>query len=169
MVEKRRWGKSYQTKINGKRRSRGRRLPVQIFEKVFPKSSGLKKMKRKKEGCCSSSLQRLEKIEIRANLWLTRREGEKDKFALKWVRWRSGPLEGFLIVGSWQAKRQKWSARRDLSNEPKITAIGIFWKNTQFFLNCKLPSARVKRTRNQAKLRRHYSNTIRNSLTIKPT
>ena len=64
----------------------GRRLPVRIFEKVSPKSSGLEKMKRKKNRAAVVLLQRLEKIEIRANLCLRRREGEKDKFALKWVR-----------------------------------------------------------------------------------
>ena len=138
MIERGEWGKSYQTRINGKRRLRGRRCAVWIFKMISPKSSGLEKMKRKKKRAAVISLQRLEKIEIRANLCLRRREGEKDKFALKWVRWTNGPLEGFLIVGSRRVKRQKWSTRRDLSIEPKIIVIGIFRKNTQFFLNCKL-------------------------------
>ena len=53
---------------------------------VPPKSSGLEKMKRKKKRAVVVLLQRLEKIEIRANLCLRRRVGEKDKFALKWVQ-----------------------------------------------------------------------------------
>ena len=113
----------------------------------------------------SLSLQRIV-MKIRVTLCLREEERKKDKIALKWVRWKNGSLEGFLIIGSRRAKRQKWSVWRDLSNEPKITAIEIFRKILNFSSIANYPPAMIKRTRNRTKLRRHYSNAKRNSSMI---
>ena len=165
MIEKWGWEKSYQTRINGKRRSQGRRLAVRIFEQVSSGESSvaLRRWRWRRRGCYSSFIAQFHN-EIRANLCLREDGRKKDKFALKWVQWRNGSLEGFLIVGWWRAKRQKWSAQRDLSNKSKITM--MVRKNTQFSLNCKLPLALIKRIRNRTKLRRHYSYAKRNLFMI---
>ena len=121
----------------------------------------LEEWRGRRRGLLWSSLQRINRI--RVNPWLRRREGEKDQFALKWVRWRNRQLEWFLIVGSRRAKRQKWSARRDLSNEPKNHGVWNFFGKTPNFL--KLQTTPLLGS-NTLGIKRNFADTI---LTLKET
>ena len=71
------WGKSYQTRINGKRRLRGKRHAVWIEEMISQgRSSGAWENEKDEEGCCSFVTEN--ENEIRVNPYLREEERKND-------------------------------------------------------------------------------------------